>query len=405
MNMAGRFVRASAPTAARRGRRGFSTLELLVVAGVLVLLLALAARAVSGVVYSSQRSLAENQLRAALAATRDAAIASQEQDVAAVFFFRDGRTQVLPCVGVGTIKDLAVGFDGVDLPDALEKDVEVFVPVDGARSVQMPRGWTVRGYAPAGSLNLEGPPGATPTPNNNGWYDWIGPADQASGGALLNRGLWVFPETDFLPADAGGVADTAGDEGWRRQTFMIRFAAQTGEAKIGDTCLVLVVDPQEGEYRTQNALFQQYDVLQGESIGQRVRRILQDTLLDPDEKRELLGDRSTDTILARSIAEFALTDERRLANAIGARSLNRDTQSLYRNPVRDAQDEDSVPMDRGVLTGLGNPEEAAAMRLIADYIGRQAGQGAGELDEGTVFEAKVFSMSRYLGQMQQIVDR
>jgi type II secretory pathway pseudopilin PulG len=381
-------------------RRGFSTLEVLVVAGVLVLLLAVAARAVSGVVYSSQRSLAENQLRAALAAARDAAIASRESDVAAVFFFRDGRIQVQPCIGVGKINDIPMTWEGAQSPDAPARDIEVFVPVDGARALQMPRGWTVRGYAPAGSLHREGPPGSTPTPNENGWYDWIDPADQAAGGTLLDRGVWVFPETDFLPTDAQGVADTAGDEGWRRQTFMIRFAAQSGEAMLGDTRLVLVVDPLDADYRFTDP-FQSDDVLQGESIGQRVRKILQDPILTPAVKRELLGDRSSDTVLSRAIAEFALTDERRLANAIGARSLNRDTQSLYRVVPEGANGTDSVPMDGAILSG----SVANAMRQISDYIGRRAGQGAGELDEGTVFEAKVFTMSRYLGQVQEIVDR
>jgi hypothetical protein len=277
------------------------------------------------------------------------------------------------------------------------------VPVDGARAVAMPRGWTVRGFAPAGSLHRESSQAGTGTPVENGWYDWIDTADQ--GGTLLNRGLWVFPETDFLPSDAQGVADDNGTEGWRRQTFMVRFAAQSGEAMIGDTRLALVVDPQEAEYRIDQALFQENDVLQGESLGQRVRKILLNSQLTDEQKRELLGDRSTDTILARGVSEFALADERRLANAIGARALNRDTQSLYRNPPRDAQDEESVPMDRAVLTGLGNPEEAAAIRRIADYIGRRAGSGAGQLDEGTAFEAKVFTMSRYLGQIQEVVDR
>jgi hypothetical protein len=169
---------------------------------------------------------------------------------------------------------------------------------------------------------------------------------------------------------------------------------------LGDTRLVLVVDPLDADYRFTDP-FQSDDVLQGESIGQRVRKILQDPILTPAVKRELLGDRSSDTILSRAIAEFALTDERRLANAIGARSLNRDTQSLYRVVPEGANGTDSVPMDGAILSG----SVANAMRQISDYIGRRAGQGAGELDEGTVFEAKVFTMSRYLGQVQEIVDR
>jgi len=386
------------------GRRGFSTLEVLVVAGVLVLLLAVAARAVSGVVYSSQRSLAENQLRAALASARDAAIGSQQGDVGAVFFFRDGRTQVIPCVRVGEISDIPMNYEGVESTSP-PKNIEVFVPVDGARAVQMPRGWTVRGYAPAGSLHTASSQAGTGTPNENGWYDWIDSAPNVN--TLLQGGVWVFPETDFVPSDAQGVFDDVGDQGWRRQTFMIRFAAQSGEAMIGDTRLVIVVDPLEAEYRF-NGVFQGNDVLQGESLAQRVRKILSGAAsvgppLTIDQQRELLGDRSTDTVLTRSIAEFALTDERRLANAIGARALNRDTQSLYRVIEPNATGDANIPLDASLFGGT--LDEAVVMRRIGDYVGRRAGQGAGELDEGTVFEARVFTMSRYLGQVQEIVDR
>lgn len=391
--------------ASSASRRGFSTLELLVVAGILVLLLGIAASAVSGVIYSSQRSLAENQLRVAMGAARDAAIRSNDADAAAVFYFREGRTIVIPCAKVGVLfEDTPRLFDNAASGGNQDGDREIFAPIDGANPIVMPRGWTVRGFARPGSIS---DPSAAPVPIDNGWYDWVDVASAGSGFAA--EGMWVFPETDFLPRDARGIDDMTGKEGWRRQTFMIRFAAQTGEALLNDSRLVLVVDPADADFRFTAMPWTSpgFDLQQYASLETGVRRLLaQGSGLTLLEQRSLFGDESTDTILARPVVEFALTDERRLANAIGAAGLNRDTQSLYR--VQTGTPGDAPPMDESLLTGPNFPSgfpQGDAMRLIRDYIGQVAGTSSGQLDPGTIFEARVFTMSRYLGQMQEVIAR
>lgn len=59
----------------RRG--GYTIVELLAVAGILIILLAFAAGALGSLLRSSERSLAENQLRVGLSAARDLALRSE----------------------------------------------------------------------------------------------------------------------------------------------------------------------------------------------------------------------------------------------------------------------------------------------------------------------------------------
>ena len=72
-----RTVRAALPS-------GFTLTELMVVISIVVLLMAIALPAFTGMVRDSEKSLADNQLRVAVGAGRDAAIRSSSGDGAAV---------------------------------------------------------------------------------------------------------------------------------------------------------------------------------------------------------------------------------------------------------------------------------------------------------------------------------
>ncbi|MFN0132137.1 MAG: type II secretion system protein, partial [Phycisphaerales bacterium] len=159
-------------------RRAFTLVELLVVIAIFVLLLAIAVPAFSNMLYSSEQSLADNALRSALTAARDAAARNgPEQDAAAVFTFEpDGRLSVLTCVRAGVIEDVP------PLGARATVTREVFVPLAGFLPIQMPRGWMVRGYAPPNSVD-------------DGWYE---DTYLNTGPLVVRSGNWVFPETGFF---------------------------------------------------------------------------------------------------------------------------------------------------------------------------------------------------------------
>nr|HRJ49466.1 hypothetical protein [Phycisphaerales bacterium] len=116
-----------------------------------------------------------------------------------------------------------------------------------------------------------------------------------------------------------------------RQTFMVRFEAGTGMIRSGERRLALVIDPSPSNaFRTQSP-YRLFRFNRGEDVGVLVSQVLaaRSSELDDDRKRELIGDRATDTVLARGVTEIALYREADLAAALGAGSLNRVTGSLY----------------------------------------------------------------------------
>ena len=412
MNHVRRSIPSSSTQPARVVRRGFTVLELLVVAGILVLLLGIAVAVISNVAYSSERSLAENQLRVGMTAARDAAIRSKHGDAAAVFYFRGGRALIQPCVSVGKLvppdplnPDYAEWRTRV-WDNALSIDTppqyEVFVPVPEIEPIVMPRNWTIRGFAPAGSLHED------EDGHRNGWYEWIAQADAQ----LAKLGLWVFPETNFIPSDDEGLLAIPGmeEQGWRRQTFSVRFEAQTGEVIFGDTKPFLVLDAQEAPYRFDAASpFAVFDVEQQEDTAMAVNRLLSGSgkqrlaALFPSLGADvaiqtLFGSRSTDMILTRPVYSISLTDERRLASAIGLRGLNRDTSSMYRR-IDPAAPSTQLPIDDGLATFTGTGTvESEMMTRVSQYITSRPDTWGEQIS----LEARVYTMSRYAGQLQEV---
>ncbi|MBX3316317.1 MAG: prepilin-type N-terminal cleavage/methylation domain-containing protein [Phycisphaeraceae bacterium] len=283
-----------------RLERSFTLIELLVVVSLLSILLAVAVPAFSSLLESNERALADSKLKIAASLGRDAAVRSgRGSDGAVAFFYAPGgRLRAVPFVKVGVIED--------EDPSGNPIERDVFVQVDTFEAIEFPRGWSVRGYAPAYSTDEQ-------------WYERTVLASDR------NKGNWVFPETHLYdPRDTNG-----GDE---RQTFLIRFDAVDGTASVPKARDALLLDPSTSRRLRDSAPFSTFNIERASSHLAYVRSILQ---LPPSDsrRRELLGDVSPDTVLARQVTQVVLYDETRLAGALRVR-LDRDTQTIYRSGTR-----------------------------------------------------------------------
>jgi len=319
-------------------------MELIVVITIMVLLIGIAVPGFTAIIRSSETSLAVNKLATGLGAGRDAAVtAGVGSDGAAVFFFEPGgRTVIVPCVQVGVLADRTGGTGTVDR--------DVFVPLPGIEPVQLPANWTVRGFAPRNSID-------SPV-NPNGWYD--------AGTYDPDEGNWVFPETGFYD-------QTAADDGADRQTFMVRFDGGTGAVSTSKTEPALVVAERPSDKdRPPSGLADWTRIDHRTDLGRWARRVLVDASLSDDDRRDLLGDRSGDTVLVRPVTELALANEIVMARDLGIR-LDALTGSIY----RDKDDPEFVP--------------GADASAINDWI--------------RDFEspARVYSVERFTGGLQEMV--
>ncbi len=380
-------------------RGGFTITELLVVISIFVLVVAFAIPGFRAMINSSERSLAENQLRVALSAARDVAIQSPSSDAAAVFFYQpNGRLSIVACISVGYLDDLV---DNTQINDANARTVrrEVFVPVSQFPPLQMPGSWMVRGYTPPNTVHG--------VANENGWYESL--TAQGGGGGIdpSTRGWWIFPETNFL--DLG--APTLGGNGGQRQTFMVRFKNGTGQLDSGNRALALVIDPVAAEGFRQVAPFDQVRLDKVADLGSAVTRLLAGRGLSSAEQRDrlkLVGDISVDSVLARPVTELAVYSERNLiqglAQANGARGVSRDTGSIYGAPT----EADGPVVDAGIfaapstlqaVTGLaGLWIEGRLRQGQTDPTVNSGGDGSTLLET----EARVFTLQQYLGQVEEL---
>lgn len=368
-------------------RRAYTLAELLVVISIFVLVLAIAVPAFSSLIYSTERSQAENQIGVALGAARSAASSSESMgDTAAVFFYDPGtgRTRIGIYTQVGQMQDV----DPADTTKTIARDV--FVPLPAYQAIQLPRYWMVRGYAPPGSIDAGTASGA------NGWYE------QIAGRAYdKTTGNWVFPETGFyMTEDAQGRDTTPANTGANRQTFMVRFDAGTGALCTSKRQPALVVDVSPSKAFRSGAIFgaSAFRLDTPEDLAGQVRRILASrtdlgsTVKSQQAARQkLLGDESTDTVLARPVAELAFYDERRLASAVGARGLNAVTGCLYGDPAKPR----SIPIKPTIDTSLVKTNDVELSRTINEWL-----QGTG--DSTVLSDAKIFTIDRYLGQTREV---
>ena len=396
----------------RLGGRGFTITELLVVIVIFVLMIGMAIPAFKSMIDSSEKSLAENQLRVGLASARDTAIQYPSGDAAAVFFFTPGgKISIVPCVSVGFLMDeVRNNGDVVTDPSTGQPKMdrrEVFVPVATGATIQMPRGWSVRGYTPANTISSSDP---SNTGQIQGWYDSLSGGATPPASDPASQGYWVFPETGFY--NTSGSAATVGTTGWQRQTFMVRFKSGTGSLDTGNRSLALVVDPVAAlNFRTIAPWdAEKYRLDQAPNLASAVRRILAATGLNAAqqaERRKVLGDQAIDTVLARPVTELAIYNERSLAAALAtnfsARGLNRDTGTIYKNPSPAAP---TPPPQFGpelddVLFPNGQNFETVTGAIGAWIEGNMRGGSPANFIES---DARIYTLQQYLGQMIELTE-
>ncbi len=277
----------------------YTLMELMVVISIIVLMIAIGVPSFTSLIRSSEASLAVNKLASGLSAARDVAVAAGVgNDGAAVFFFEPGgRVSIVPCVRIGELDDL-------DNSGAVIKR-DVFIPAPEMEAIQLPRGWSVRAFTPINSID-------SPT-NPNGWY--------AGGDYPPDQSNWIFPETEFYNSNVQ-------NDGADRQTFIIRFDGGTGTVSVSrpNTALVVSVRPSR---QNRNAIAS-LRADRATDLKRWTRRVLNDGILTDAQKRNLIGDESGDTVLARPVTELCLYDEQKMA-AILNLTLDRVTESLYQD--------------------------------------------------------------------------
>ena len=316
---------------ARRERvwPAFTLVELLVVMLVMSIVALLTVPAFSAFARSNTQTQAREALKAGLRAAREAALSSSPgEDVVAVFVQGlGGQSQVVLARRAGTVRDVLSNSGTTDIKR------EVFVPIDGAPTVSIPPGFSVRGYVGAGVL---GDP-AAPTPD---WYD----ASAANNLYARSGAAWVAPETHLFKHVYNDGGLTTDDDGADRNTFMMRFEGGTG-AQSRDQGAVLVVLPRNSatgrgsEPWASNRL----DLLVDSGGRTRTLRAAVDAILNgvpqglggnptqpqiESARRQLLGHQSSDTVLAGPVARVAVYEEAALAAALTTR-LDALTGTIY----------------------------------------------------------------------------
>jgi prepilin-type N-terminal cleavage/methylation domain-containing protein len=341
----------------------FTLIELMVVIGIFLILLLIAVPAFRSLLYSSEQSLADTAMRSGLNAARDlAARGRQGEDAAAVITYDavTHKTSIIPCVRVGTLIDR----------NAASQDVEreVFAPVAGLEPVQLPRGWTIRGYAIPGSIDDD-------------WYERTYPSGER------DQGHWVFPETDFYDWEVANA-------GRERQTFIVRFEGGTGAVKSGDMQTVLVLNPAPTDVFRGAAPFIDHRADRTTDYTRFVRRIIGApfvgaTSLSADNRRALLGDVSTDTILAKPVRQLALCNEAKLAGGLSV---------AMATPVR------LDPVTGCLYRDFTQPQFVTPLNLdaVSAVIEVRFPVPASNPVEMIQTDTRIFTIQRYLGTLQEI---
>lgn len=355
-------------------RAAFTLIEVLLVISIMVLILAISIPAFSGLLYSSDQSLAENALRGGLQAARDAAVRSAfGQDTAAVFFYDNGRSSIVVCKLVGKLDD-------VTPPPAQAVTREVFAPVQGFDPTQLPFGWTVRGLALPGRINAE----------------WYNDSYGALGAGVTNDANWVLPETSFY--DKTSSDDNPDSKGGVRHSFMVRFQGGTGEVVMRDEAPVIVFSAAPSSVFRQSGLFKDWDALREGDPVRFAKRVLLAPVasaasegegggITNQDRRKVIGDISTDTLLARPIEHLVVCQEKRALAAVGIRP-DRVTNTVYSAP--------SVTVKKAEFTSEVTTQK---IQDLNKWFMARLLTPSGELVDS---DARQFTVQRHMGQLQEV---
>ena len=407
-----------------QGRVGhaFTLVEILVVIVIGLVILSIAVPAFQTMAYSSNQSLAVNGLQAGAQMARDTAVISG-QDGAVVFVFEPdvGRMQIIPAVKVGTIRERTPANTGTSgaLIESPYFDRDVFVPSSIGQTIDMPRFWNVRGFAPAGSMiDYDSIGGEYAV-----WYTSVAYGGTTANDPIKDIAHWLFPESGFFPHDAqisGGPIDGSLSAVDRtrptaRQSFMIRFEGRTGILSR-DSGTALFVSPRNSQQRPYgnrpalDELPQRVDL--ADSIAVWAARTIETGDLDangfsyatPDDvlREQLIGNQSNDTILVKPVTRLALYDERKLAVGAQARGLNRETNTLY-EPIDQESPSDQIGFDKALFGGVG---DAAIVERIDQWInGNTTFVRDGDTDLNFEDEplARIYLIQPYTGELQEVL--
>lgn len=187
------------------GRSAFTVLELVVVIGVIIALVAATLPAFRAISDSNRVASSRNSLAATLGTARTLAM-QRGRDVAVMFTF-DTRSQVTT---LQIIEQIGITDDAGNGMDA----AAIFVPVEGQGVTELPRGAGVFGYGFAASRGNSNP--ANP-------WNWYTDAGLLYGGSS-EFDPWILPRTDArLFAPDGDLTRLTNGQCLDLETFVVRY--------------------------------------------------------------------------------------------------------------------------------------------------------------------------------------
>jgi hypothetical protein len=214
---------------------------------------------------------------------------------------------------------------------------------------------------------------------------------------LAGRGLWVFPETDFVDRKDASL----GNKGWQRQTLMVRFKGTTGQVATSDGRKAIVVDPvNASDFRStapySNA-FARFDLAADPALLAKrlTTRDLTGSGLSIGDLRKVIGDTSIDTVLAGTVTNLALYQEFKMMGALGVTRPNEVTgNTMYTDPESVGYmgpELDSTRLPTGVSA------DVMAVQIGEWLTGAYQPTGA---TSPVPTSARLYTIDRNLGQLQ-----
>ncbi|MCA9304421.1 MAG: prepilin-type N-terminal cleavage/methylation domain-containing protein [Phycisphaerales bacterium] len=396
-------------------RCAFTMVELLVVVVIITVIVGISVPAFQSMLYSSERTLAINAMQNATVLAHDLALRGQEgEDGAVVFLFdEDGQVTIVPAVKVGTLVE-PINPNQLNASAFQERDV--FAPIASGETIQLPRNWSVRGYAAPGMMIDYLSDGEAVAQ----WYNsplYGGTTVSTSTGPKVDRN-WVFPESGFYAKDAqsfgaapgGGFGSVGRDDPTGRQSFMVRFDSQTG-AVSRDTTAALFISPRpsrERPYGDRPTLINRWKRVDlADSTRQWAERMLkapsltgnsQWTRADTTERMQFIGNSSNDTVLVKPVTRLAIYDERALARGIKARGLNKITNTIY-EPYDQSLPNGRIRLDSALFQGFS--EDQIRLDINAWIDGDTNLDGVFNEDDEP--ESRIYTIQPYSGALQEVL--